>query len=425
VVRVSRDGYRSWEGGIDVAVGQTVRVTARLEPLAIAGRVRVEKPEGAELVVDDAPVGLVPWEGALEPGTHRFQLRMGDQGSGPRTIVVVKGQTVLAVAELSALGPEQRILTTPPTAELSLDDVVVGKGRWQGRLPVGRHQLLAREEGYLDESRTVDVTTATTGADVALQLRVDQSHPRWATGDDAGAFWAELFGGLVMAPSFASGGEQGCDAAATCPDDPLALGFLAGARGGYELPFGLSIELAAGYLRATKSMRREETIAQSGFPDGLGYGLDHDMTVSSGFAGAGVGYRLPFAEVLELRAHLVLGALFGTWRDTVSGAVAAGGATDPLLVEPPTVEKFAGTLLLLPELGLGARFGGVGVALGFAAGIVPLEGPSYPAAVSQPAGWASCAATPDPRCAPKRELGGRTFGPMVLLVPEVGVSYIF
>ena len=431
VVLVMKEGFRTFETSVTVAVGATARVEARLEALAVAGRMRVDDAAltGAEVFVDGARVGEVPWQGTLEPGEHYYFLRRGDEGSAPAPVVIVKGQTALASTALEPLGPELRVLLTPPTAELRLGDVTLGKGRWQGRLPIGKHELEAREEGYVDARQTLEVAAGMAGQ-VDLALVVDADHPRWAAGDTGSGF-VEAMGAFAFGPGFASGAEGSCGSDdITCSSDPFALGFLAGARGGYEFPFHLAIEIAAGYVRATKTVgRSHDTVFPPGTP--IRYDLEDALRIHGPYALLGLGYRYPIDDIFELRAHALFGALFTFARDSISGEVTASGVTAPTKLDSAPANVNGVDLAILPELHVGARFGGLGVSVGVAAAIFVLKGPVNPDPGLRADGVVSPAicsgSTQPPQCAAAlaRIDGERAYGPFVLVLPGVNVGYLF
>ncbi|MBI4704818.1 MAG: PEGA domain-containing protein [Deltaproteobacteria bacterium] len=435
LVRVMAQGYRSFEAVVDVAVGRTVTLDARLDPLAVAGRLRLDDARltGAEIYVDGALVGTAPWEGALAPGTHRLVARRGELGCAPREVVVIEGQTVRSAPPLSPLGRELRLLAKPPTAELLIGDVSVGTGRWQGRLPLGAYRIEAREEGYLALSRELRVD-AETGGDLPLVLPVDERHPRWGV-RAAGRLWAEAFGGLAVAPTLASGAEASCASAVfECSDDPAALGLLVGARAGYEFPFRLSVELAGGYLQASKTLGRS---AQSSFQASstseqvvpTSYDLSDELHLSGPLALLGLGYRVPFSRLLELRAHLLVGALYAFARDAVGGTAAAGGRSAPVDVVGAGATVESADLLVLPELSMGLRLGDVGLSAGIAAPIFALEGPRYEHGDVQVVGDTSgCHAAPTAiECARAQDLlrDERAYGPFVMILPSLAAGYAF
>src|SRR5439155_8921270 len=152
VVRVLRDGFATFERSVEVKAGEKIAVDAKLEALTSAGRLHVvggTELEGGTLLVDGVAVGPLPWEGTLAPGAHLVQAIKGDVGTAPTLVNVIASQTVDAPPLVGKpLGPARRVLVDPPTAELSIDGVPLGKGRWQGRLPIGEHVVEARELGY-------------------------------------------------------------------------------------------------------------------------------------------------------------------------------------------------------------------------------------------------------------------------------------
>jgi hypothetical protein len=432
LVVVVQEGYQSFETTAQVTIGETARVSARLEPLAAAGKLRVDEAAlaGAEVYVDGARVGTVPWEGALEPGAHHYYLRKGDQGSGPRAVTVVKGQTVLGAARLEPLGPELRVAVSPPTAELAIDDVTVGKGRWQGRLPLGAHKLEAREEGYFDKATSLSIRSDMEGA-VEIRLQVDEAHPRWSTGE-AGRGWIEAVGAFGFAPSLGSGAEASCDAASfECTSNPMALGFLVGARGGYEFPIGLSIELEAGYLSLSKTLsRRYHTFVDpTSRQDPLRYELQDEQRVHGPFALVGVSYRQPLGEVAELRAHLLAGPVFTFARDRIGGTATAGGQTLPAAIQASGETQTTADLALVPELHLGLRLGGFGVSAGVAAAVLVMPGPKLlNTNLRAPGDNSPCATTPaQPACARASDAlaDEPAYGTMVMLLPGIAAGYAF
>ena len=429
-VAVIEEGYRAFETQVEVKVGATALVSATLEPLTAGGRLRVEAPSlaGAQIFVDGAPVGTAPWAGTLEAGPHYFLARKGDSGSAPRSIVIVAGQQVDVATELAPLGPEQRISTRPASAELLVGGVSVGAGGWQGRLPLGTHTLLAREEGYRDATRDLVVTPDSAGA-IELALEVDEDHPRWATGE-VGAFWIDVLGGFGLAPSLGSGAEDSC-AEQRCDSDPMALGFIAAARGGYELSFGLSFEIAGGYLMLRKSLERIR--AGSFEPGGVTQATQHDLdqllAYSGPFAAAGIGYRLPLGELLELGAHVLVGAHFSTAYTEASGGVATSGDPVPVTVQGSGSTANATNLMLLPELRFGFRRGGFGAGLSATLAVLTLDGPPHGLGDVQPAGDLSvCSTTPAAAsCVPGNGYLSeeRSYGTFLMVAPSLYAGYVF
>lgn len=430
IVQVMKEGYATHESEPVITVGRTSRLDVRLEVLASGGRLRVEAAglEGGDVLVDGAAVGVVPWEGTLEPGAHRLVVRKGDRGTAPQLVTVVKGQLVRVSAQPRPLGPEMRIGVEPATAEIVIDDVAVGRGLWQGRLPLGKHRIRAHEEGYVAALRELTVDPQQAG-DTTLRLEVDAEHPRWGAGE-AGHVWLELHGGVALAPSLGSDAEASCERF-SCSDDGWATGVLVGARGGWEFPVGVSLGLGVGYLRLQKSLERN--VAES-FTDSATdtvvpttYGLADSLRARGPYVGAHVGYRQPVAEILELKAGLLVGAFFSFTSDTISGTAAASGGQRPVTVDGSAELVRGADLLLAPEIDFGVRVSGFGVGLGLAAVILPVGGPSLATGDVRVVGPSCTSATTAIDCAPGESFaaGEAAYGTMVALVPTLSLGYLF
>jgi hypothetical protein len=426
-VHVMKEGFQTFEGTITVSVGQTTTVRGSLKPLAATGALRVddEALAGAQVFVDGAAVGRVPWEGPLGPGPHVYQLRREGDGTAPRRVFIIQGQTAVATAALHPLGPDLQIEVTPRAATLSLGDTLLGRGRWQGRLPLGRYVLLAEEEGYHRQRRQLRVEPGMQGQ-IDMVMRVDQEHPRWGV-RKSGTVWLDAFGGVVLTPSLGSGAEASCGSTARCSDESLGIGKLWGGRVGYEFASGLSLVAGGGYLSISKSVSRELSFSYaSGDSDAVGtLTLADELQFSGGFAAVGVGYRHKLVGALELRTHLLAGVAFATYSDVVSGSAAGSdGSADGVWVQGSGEAVGALDPLLMPDFHLGLRFGDIGVSAGLLMGILPLSGPDGALGEvrfrsTQPCAGVSCAA------AQGAVKGETSFGSMVLFVPSVAAAYLF
>src|SRR5262249_957186 len=142
----------TFEQTLSVVAGQTTSLDAELEPLAGSGAVRIESAGRAvvDVLVDGVRVGSTPFEGTLSAGTHVLSSQAGDLGSAPEVIGVLAGRSVLLGVSPKTLGGVSSIVSEPSSAELFLGSVPLGRGHWQGRLPLGDYALAARETGYFD-----------------------------------------------------------------------------------------------------------------------------------------------------------------------------------------------------------------------------------------------------------------------------------
>lgn len=434
-VRVIEDGYATSETAVHVGVGETATVDAQLTPLRAAGRLRVEEPSlvGAALFVDGAPVGELPWEGTLAPGPHWYFVRKGELGSAPGQVRVLQGQTANTGATVAPLGSKLVVLVDPASAQLEIGGVLVGQRRWEGRLPLGKHQLRVTEEGYLISERTIEVRPRPM-ADVMVRLTPDEQHPRWEKVVE-GEPWAELLGGFAIATSLGSGAEASC-AVAACEQNGMALGALMGLQGGYEFPIRLSLTAVGGYLSLTKVIvrqRDESFTARSSSSSATTqvatqYRLQDDLSFRGPFAAAGLGYRYPLGEFLSAEVQALVGAVFVSSRDAISGTGTAGGDPLPVVVNGSGAGVSGADLMVMPALGLRLRYGHLKARAGIAAAFFALEGPSSsagPAVVT--GGYCDRSVPTTIDCAPAESFasGEPAYGPFFMLMPALSAGYSF
>lgn len=424
-VRVIKDGYETFEQRVKIKAKSNLRVDAKLAPLALAGRLRVEAPEAtdAELFVDGAALGKLPWEGTLAPGAHVYEVSSGDRGSGPERVMIVQGQTALVRASLKPLTGSVRLVVTPPTAKLTLDDKPIDGG-WQGRLTVGRHVLGGAEEGYQRLTRSLDVD-ATTRGDLALELTVDRTHPRWTKAIPS-TLWFEAFGGYALAASLGSQAEACTDI--PCTKRGLARGPLVGLRAAYEFPIRVAIELDAGYLALENQVERSPSQPFDG--TSISYQLLDELRLSGAVVTAGIGYRQPFTSALGLQAHLHLGAFINGATDTITATATTpdrGGAN--ARVDGSGTKQSSVALLIHPEAQAQFQLGSWRLGFGVGALIVPLSGAkSSNGELFQTGSCPAGATAPLPiSCASGTNAVAteRLYGPLVAVVPSLSAGYEF
>ena len=440
LVRIMKDGFETFEAEVNVKKGETARLDAKLEALKSAGRLRVASAaQGAEVFIDGAPVGKTPWEGTLAPGRHLYFIRTDDnRGSAPALATVIAGQTILVDAEAKPLSGDLRIVIDPPTAELSINGLNVGRGTWQGRLPVGGHTLEAREEGYVPFSIEQQLAETTAG-DINLELRIDEDHPRW--NKDQSLVFVEAFGGVALAGSMGSRLESGCGNGYQCSQNGTAAGGMFGARGGYDFGFGLAAEAAAGYLFLSKSVVRE---LDSQFPDradptsdvGVTYALDDKLRVSGPFVSVGVAYRYDVSKKIAVDGRAHVGALFARARDPVSASAATVDQRADAEVAGAGESETSAAIFVMPSVQARYNFDDLHVALGLAVPIVLIDGPEsshgstrvLPSAPSRCAqSSSSSGTTTSVECAPATDefAGERLYGQFAAFVPSVVAGYTF
>lgn len=413
LVRVIRDGYAPAEATVTTTAGQLVTVDLKLEALAATGRLRVVDEGGAsglEVQIDGAPVGVTPWEGTLGPGRHIVALRGADVGSAPVAVNVLVGQTTTAPLRAEPLGPPLTLLAQPPTAQLSLDGVDVGRGPWRGRLPRGEHAFEVHEEGY--ETVTVRLGDARSEATVALV--VDERHPRWRA---TGRWRLDAVLGFGVGSDLGSQAEKACDLECT----ERASGLMAGLRLSYRLPVGFSVEATAGVMQFGRDFRRQQR-------DGLTYDAADSLRLRGPFAALGVGYRRPLTPTVAAVARFDVGALFARATDPVEVSVTSAGRGDtPMVVDRSGEAARATTVFVLPAIGADIAVGNrLVLGLGLAAGVFLSDGPRLPHRDVTPA-TASCSSLDDPACARASSVfaGERAYSSFVTWMPQISLGRDF
>lgn len=422
---VVRDGYESFATTVEVKAQEATRVSVSLVPLRISGRLRVEGDPGVELFVDGARLGVLPWEGALAPGPHAVWITSGDKGTAPAKLTIVDGQVTLLRPQALPLGPEIVIAARPETTQLRLGEVTLGGGRFRGRLPIGRHRLVATETGYFTLEQYVDIRPDGP-TELPVVLRVDASHPRWGSKrPPIGSLWLEALGGVAVGPGLDSDAEASCEGGFRCDGRPPAWGPLVGARLGYEHPSRFSVALMGGYMRLTQGLSRSFDTRYGAGVDAT-YELDDQLTFPAPIVALGAGYRLPLTGPLDLGARIFVGAAFPRSSDTIQGTIQAKGRSVPLHAAEAAGPTTVADLVIAPELSLGLRIGDLRAGLGLGLYTFLLDGPPTGNGDLFPSEPGRCS-NESAECAPGSDAvsGESAHGQVVTFAPTLSLGYAF
>lgn len=431
VVRIVKDGYRTYETTVEIKAGERAHVDAKLEPLAEAGQLRIEDPSnvGADVFVDGALVGKAPWEGTLGPGAHAVWSVAGDSGSAPTRVVVLQGQTALVRLKSGPLGPAPRITVRPDTAAILLGGVSVGTGTFTMRLPVGEYTVEAREPGYfpLTEKLTVD---AEGPSHMDVDLTVDPSDPRWPKPvvREIGHLWVGAFGGLAWGPTFGSAAEAGCPS--LCSGTPGVFGGAVGARAGFRFQFDTSIELSAGYLAMGLSSQRTRTDV---FPTNapaytVHYTLDDDIRYAGALLAVGASQKIRLRRWLYLVPRASIGVFLANVRNPVTGTASTTGSESvPVQIQGAGNTVSATRAVIAPEIGAMVPWSGFELGLGLQVAFLPGSNVNFTyGSIQVPP---NCPATNPGAvgCAPSSSViaGERALGAFYVLMPQLSVSRVF
>jgi PEGA domain len=431
VIRIFKDGYAAFETRVDVTVGATVPLDARLAPLAGAGLLRVDDPaaEGFDVFVDGSVTGRVPWEGTIGLGRHLVWIQKGDRGSAPGSIVVLEGQTALAQLTPSPLGPPLRIDVTPPEADIAIDGVTLGERRWEGRLPIGAHRIMISEDGYKTRSIPLVVQNGSLKAEqMRLALTVDPDSPRWPR-PARGRLTFGVFGGYIGATTLHSDAEAACPA--RCFATPGVSGYFAGIRAAFRLKLGLAPELSAGFMSFGASVDRG---AQTTFLSrqtersyAVSYRLSDPIHLSGAMLGVGMSFRAPIKPYLGILARTTVGALLSRATDPITGTAGTDGPTVPISVSNRDEVLPATLPFVMPEIGAQFTVGSFLLGASVGAAFFPFHGPRFSHTDTGVAPQCEVTHPGGVGCAPIANLvsNERAYGAFALFTPQLEVGYTF
>jgi hypothetical protein len=325
VVRVYKEGFEAFEKTADVAPGQTVKVSARLQRLVRSGRLEITERSGKKLdvIVDGFHVGETPWEGPIAVGDHTVMLR-GTEGLGtrPTPISIRLNQRITLDLAAADLGASLRINPMPADASVAIDGIFVGRGAWDGRMNPGDHPIKVVADGYFPETRRVELARGSQEV-IKIALRKDPDSPLWR---QPGRFFVEAGAALPLTGGF--GGEISASCVGDC-SRTIGFGGYASAHGGYELGSGFSFGLTAGYVNMQQETdKRVAELMVSGVVDPVVGTADDTIGVRGVFAGAFAGIK--FGDRFPLRLRVNAGVSFGSVADVRYGR---------FHVSDPTVEE--------------------------------------------------------------------------------------
>lgn len=160
------------------------------------------------------------------------------------------------------------------------------------------------------------------------------------------------------------------------------------------------------------------------------YRLNQEMLLQGPFGGLGVSARFPIGERLGVVGRLGIAGLAAEVSNEMSGyATGERGGAAPLLVAHERTTVRRASLLVTPEVGFEASFGGVVLGAGLGATVSTIPGPTFGERRLYVLGISACAlgAPSLGACAQDEDLtsGERSYGAFVTLVPQVSARYQF
>ena len=172
-IQISRSGYETYSGTVQVSSGSTTTVSVTLPPISssVGSLYLTSNPSGAQVYVDSTYRGSTPTTvGTLSEGTHTVQLRLSGYSDFSQTVTIYGGQTTTLNANLVQPTPTPSvgslsIASSPPAAEVYLDNVFQGYTPLTlNNIPPGLHAITLRLAGYQDWQENVQVSGGQTAS---------------------------------------------------------------------------------------------------------------------------------------------------------------------------------------------------------------------------------------------------------------------
>ncbi|MFN2328280.1 MAG: PEGA domain-containing protein [Chromatocurvus sp.] len=157
-LRVSAEGYTTYQGTLTVSRDASQRLDIALSPLP--GRVTLSGlPAGASITIDGKDAGRVPFEGRqLAAGTHSIIITTERYLPQTRTIDVTGRNLEQTIEfELQPAWADVSIDSEPPGASIVIDGEALGTTPLTAEILQGERELLLQAAGYADLTRTLDI----------------------------------------------------------------------------------------------------------------------------------------------------------------------------------------------------------------------------------------------------------------------------
>lgn len=346
-LRLSKEGFETYEGQVSVAAGGRRPFEGRLKPEVGMGTLVVVEANGEQLdvVLDAAVVGRTPWQGSVSAGLHSVVLRGNRRGTAPRSIEVKLKRKATLTVQAMVLDAEALIEPVPADATVFVNGVFAGNGTWRGLLPSGRHRFEVVAPGHLPFRRDMQLGP---NSQATVRARLEPNPTSALNGEPMpGQLYAEPAVGLLVARTLGGGADE-----CACSERSRPLGWVAQARFGYSLLTKLALEISGGYWTISESMTRS-VVATSETSSFVATDYRDSVALAGPFAAVSLSSRLLRRTPLTARLSAGVSSLTaettngGTFEGTFDGDPASGR----LQISEPS------QTFLAPFLGTELRFG--------------------------------------------------------------------
>jgi len=161
-ILVRKAGFKDATLNLDAAANVDAEPPpVALEPLVRRGIVAVSVSGAplARVLVDGVEMGFAPYAGEFPVGRHTVDAKAIGYVSAAASIELAQGARLPVDLDLRAEKHEGRVRieALPQGAALFLDGKALGADSWEGILPSGGHQVVARREGFEPQSTEINV----------------------------------------------------------------------------------------------------------------------------------------------------------------------------------------------------------------------------------------------------------------------------
>lgn len=138
-------------------------------------------PDGAEVLIDEASVGVGPLGPVdVEPGEHSVRVRLQGFTEYTDVVTVARGQELHVPVDLIPLAHVLAVTSTPVGARLFVDDRFAGETPTDVELIDGEHALRLSLRGYEDVLRTITAVAGQRDTWSAELVAIpEQAPPQW------------------------------------------------------------------------------------------------------------------------------------------------------------------------------------------------------------------------------------------------------
>lgn len=204
-VKASLPGHGDWAGEVSLDEARPYPVQMELRRLAELAFVKFEsKPPGAQVFVNGAPEGKTPVGLELPLGDHTVRLVLSGFKDWEQRISLHESKEYPVSADMAPVAEARlatlKVDTAPAGVAIYVDDEMRGRSPIEVSLPLGKHLVRMRQDGYMDwvdvvqlneekgyplqvELKPVkvqadlNVTTIPQGADVSVDGKLEGKSP--------------------------------------------------------------------------------------------------------------------------------------------------------------------------------------------------------------------------------------------------------